>query len=125
MLLATDIDILSFDAYSYFEKVLLYAEPLKAFIDRGGILAWGLVPTSHSEHIQNETKDSLTERWESHMERLRQKGFDPTGTIEQSLITPSCGAGSLSPDDALRVLLLLQEVSGELRRRYFTKTTPP
>jgi hypothetical protein len=120
MLLTTDIDILSFDAYSYFEKVLLYAESLKTFIDRGGILAWGLVPTSHSEHIQNETKDSLTEKWESHMELLTEKGVDATRAIEQSLITPSCGAGSLSPDDALRVLLLLQEVSEELRRRYLT-----
>jgi methionine synthase II (cobalamin-independent) len=118
MLLSADIDILSFDAYSYFEKLLLYAEPLKAFIDRGGILAWGLVPTSHSEHIQNETKDSLTEKWESHMELLTQKGADAARAIEQSLITPSCGAGSLTPDEALRVLLLLQEVSGELRRRH-------
>jgi hypothetical protein len=125
MLLSSDIDILSFDAYSYFEKLLLYAEPLKAFIDRGGILAWGLVPTSHSEHIQSETKDSLTEKWESHMELLRQKGVDATRTIEQSLITPSCGAGALTPDDALRVLLLLDQVSGELRRRNFTKAPHP
>ncbi len=118
MLLAADIDILSFDAYSYFEKVLLYAEPLKAFIDRGGILSWGLVPTSHSQYIQKETKDSLIEKWESHMERLKQKGVDAPKVIEQSLITPSCGAGSLSHDDALRVLLLLQGVSVELRRRH-------
>jgi hypothetical protein len=125
MLLAADIDILSFDAYSYFEKVLLYAEPLKAFIDRGGILSWGLVPTSHSEHIQNETKDSLIEKWESHMKRLTQKGVDSIRAVEQSLITPSCGAGSLSTDDALRVLLLLQQVSGELRRRHCAETPCP
>ena len=118
MLLTSGIDILSFDAYSYFDKVLLYAEPLKTFIDRGGILAWGLVPTSHSEQIQGETVQSLIDKWESHVEKLAHKGVDTTRAIEQSLITPSCGAGSLSPDDALRVLQLLQGVSGELQRRY-------
>ena len=120
MLLEADIDILSFDAYSFFEKVLLYAEPLKTFIDRGGILAWGLIPTSSSEHIQNETISSLIDKWESHVQHLAHKGFDTTKVIEQSLITPSCGAGSLSVDDALRVLHLLQGVSRELQERHFT-----
>ena len=52
MLLATDIDILSFDAYSFFDKLLLYAESLKGFIARGGILAWGLIPTSHPDKLK-------------------------------------------------------------------------
>ena len=119
MLLEADIDILSFDAYSFFEKVLLYAAPLKTFIDRGGILAWGLIPTSNSEYIQNETTSSLIDKWESHVEQLALKGVDTTKAIEQSLITPSCGAGSLPADDALRVLELLQGVSRELQRCHF------
>ena len=119
MLLGVDLDFLCFFAYSFFEKVLLYAEPLKTFIDRGGILAWGLIPTSNSEHIQNETISSLIDKWESHVEHLALKGVDTTKAVEQSLITPSCGAGSLPVNDALRVLELLQGVSRELQRRHF------
>ena len=118
MLLATDIDILSFDAYSFFDKLILYAEPLKNFIARGGILAWGLVPTSHPEKLKKETVNSLIQKWQSQVEQLEHYKLDAEKVIKQSLITPSCGAGSLSYEDALRVLQILKEISQELRKLY-------
>jgi methionine synthase II (cobalamin-independent) len=118
MLLATDIDILSFDSYSFFDKLMLYAESLKTFIARDGIIAWGLVPTSHPEKLKSETANSLIQKWHSQVEQLAHSHADTEKIARQSLITPSCGAGSLSHEDALRVLQLLQDVSQELRRRY-------
>jgi methionine synthase II (cobalamin-independent) len=38
--------------------------------------------------------------------------------ISQSLITPSCGMGSLSAEAALKVLQLLDEVSCKLRKEF-------
>jgi len=119
MLLATDIDILSFDAYSFFDKLILYAESLKNFIARGGILAWGLVPTSHPEKLKKETVNSLIQKWQSQVEQLARYKIDAEKVVTQSLITPSCGAGSLSYEDALRVLQILKEISQELRKLYF------
>lgn len=118
MLLATDIDILSFDAYSFFDKLLLYAESLKDFIARGGILAWGLIPTSHPDKLREETVHSLMQKWQSHIEQLANYSIDTEKVIKHSLITPSCGAGSLSQEDSVRVLQLLKKVSQELRKLY-------
>ena len=119
MLIKTDCDILNFDAYGFFDKVLLYAEAAKAFLDRGKVLAWGMVPTSNAEDIRNETSQSLVARWDDALAALSKKGIDEQKIIQQALITPSCGTGSLTPQLSQRVMELLREVSRELRRRYF------
>jgi len=89
MLLATDSDILSFDAYSYFDKVLLYAEPLKAFIEKKGIIAWGLIPTSDPESLRRETVPSLIQKFQSHMKHLGEYTINTEKVLHHSLITPS------------------------------------
>jgi methionine synthase II (cobalamin-independent) len=118
MILATAIDILSFDAYSYFDKLLLYADSLRAFLARGGIMAWGLIPTGHPLQIRTENTETLLRAWHTCLERLSQRGIDPEQVIVQSLITPSCGAGLLSPEDSVRVLQLLRDVSQGLQNHY-------
>jgi methionine synthase II (cobalamin-independent) len=89
MLLATDIDILSFDAYSYFDKVLLYAEPLKTFIEKKGIVAWGLIPTADPVLLQRETAPSLIHKFESHLKHLGEHTMDTEQVLRYSLLTPS------------------------------------
>lgn len=118
LLLATDMDILSFDAYSFFDKLMLYSDSLEAFMKRGGVLAWGLIPTSHSEKLNEETVESLIQKWQSHIDQLAGHGMDAENLVRHSLITPSCGAGSLSFEDSVRVLQLLKDVSEALRERY-------
>ena len=46
LLLLTNLDILSFDAYGYLETIALYPKELRSFLERGGGLAWGIIPTS-------------------------------------------------------------------------------
>lgn len=89
MLLTTGIDILSFDAYSFFDKLLLYAESLKGFVARGGILAWGLIPTLHPEKLRKETVPSLIQKWQSYIEQLANYNIDIEKVVRYSLITPS------------------------------------
>ena len=89
MLLATDIDILSFDAYSYFDKVLLYAEPLKKFIEKQGIVAWGLIPTADPASLHRETTPSLINTFQSHMKHIGEFTIDTEKVPRYSLLTPS------------------------------------
>ena len=49
-------------------------------------------------------------------EQIEKLGIESDQLISQSLITPSCGAGSLSPDQALKVLRLTKEVSQGIRQ---------
>ena len=118
LILESAADIVSFDAYSYFDKFLLYPDPLKRFINRGGILAWGIVPTLNPEDIDKETTDALVSKWESQFQALVELGIDKTDLFAQSLITPSCGTGSLGMAHAKKVLELTQGVSETIRREF-------
>lgn len=115
LILDSAADILSFDAYGFFERLTLYEASLRTFFDQGRMLAWGIVPTSNSEDIARETASSLVAKWESQAAQLETLGIKRTTILAQSLITPSCGTGSLSPDEAIKVLEMTREVSQILR----------
>ena len=112
VLLSTNLNFLSFDAYSYLETLSLYPKELKAFLERGGILAWGIIPTS--EAILKEDAQSLVKRFKEGVETLSKKGIDPI-LLQRAIITPSCGTASLSIPLAERVCQLTSEVSKRLR----------
>ncbi len=116
LLLATSIHILNLDAYGYAETLALYADDVKAFLNRGGIIAWGIVPAS--EVIYAETPEHLLERLEQAMQMLVAKGIPLDRIVEASLITPSCGTGSLSVETAERVLATTAQVSQLARRKF-------
>jgi hypothetical protein len=109
LLLETPLDILSFDSYGFFDHLLLYEKALAAFYQRGGCVAWGLVPTG--EELAQETGDSLWARFTSQVERLAGLGLGVREVLNHSLLTPACGLGYLSPEGATRVLTLLDELS--------------
>ncbi len=117
MLLASEIDILSFDAHGFFDRIAPLTTEIHTFLDRGGILAWGGIPTSTTDTIMAESVDSLCALWERQMEEIR-SDRSPADMLRRTLITPSCGTGSLSPDMARRVLDLTRDVSATLRRKY-------
>ncbi len=114
LLLETDLNILSFDAYGYLENLSLYPKELKTFLERGGILAWGIVPTS--EDVLKEDVQSLMERLKKGVEVLVREGIDPV-LLKQGFLTPSCGTGSLPIPLAEKVCQLTGEVSSRLREK--------
>lgn len=116
MLMATGTDLLSFDAYTYFDRLILYQDALVEYINAQKYLAWGIVPTTHTGTIEKETVLSLTNRFRSQIERLSALGIDPSGVLRQSLITPSCGTGALTPGYAEKVLKMTKGVSDNIRR---------
>ena len=119
LLMATDLDILDFDAYDHMQGINLYPTELRKFFDRGGCLGWGIVPTLDREAAASETIPSLIARFEEGVESLVRKGFDRDQLLQRALITPSCGAGGvLTVPLAERILDLLGELSITLRKRY-------
>ena len=118
LLLNADIDIISFDAYSFFDKFITCKSLIHAFLERGSFIAWGIIPTAEPQHIEKETSESLIQRWEEQADLLSGGKWDTGSLLEQTIITPSCGTGSLSPELARKVLKLTKEVSAELRKKY-------
>jgi len=113
MLMESPIDILSFDSYEFFENLKLYDQALKKFLDRGGYLAWGLVPTSPT--APPETEEALWARFQSQVEELGRLGLDLPFLLNQSLLTPACGLGYLSPEKAREALAVLASLSRRAR----------
>lgn len=117
-LLSLGLDILSFDAYGFFDRLAACKTEVHSFLDNGGIIAWGIIPTADANLINRETGESLASLWEEQIEQLVEGRWDKKALFRRSLITPSCGTGSLPLEAALRVLKLTKEVSGILRGKY-------
>jgi len=117
--LSSKADIISFDAYSYFDNLILYRKPLLDFLARGGVLAWGIVPTGDVAALDRATVDSLYDLWRIQLARLLTLGLDEAQIAARLLITPSCGTGSLTIAQAEKVLSLTAALSSRLRREFY------
>lgn len=117
LLLETNVDIISLDAYSFGKRLTLYLDQLKCFINRGGIIAWGITPTD-AENIAKESADSLLIRLEDVWAELDKKGIPTHTWKDASLITPACGVGSLDEDVASRVFSTTAKLSDMAREKY-------
>jgi methionine synthase II (cobalamin-independent) len=105
----TDIDIINFDAYAYLDSVLLYYKEINKFLQRGGCLAWGIVPTS--EAVLKETSQTLFEQLSKGIEELEKKSIPRNLMIANSILTPSCGMGTLSEALTEDIITKLNRVS--------------
>jgi hypothetical protein len=117
LVLSSRAGYLSFDAYEYADSLLLYPEEVKAFLGRGGKLAFGIVPTS-ADAILRETPESLAERMESLLGKFESRGISREAVTGAAFLTPACGLGTLSEGDAERAVFLAGGLSALLRRRY-------
>jgi len=115
MIMEIGFDIIHFDAYKDLSSLLLYAEPLQAFIAGGGAVSWGIVPTDE-EALKGADPSQLVARIKEGMGQLIQEGLSQEVLSAGSLIAPSCGAGSLSEGGARRVYELTAAVAAILRR---------
>ena len=115
LVLEAGVDIVNFDAYTYFDRFILYGSQIRKFLDDGRFLAWGIVPTLKSEEIKRESVDTLYAGWQERFRQIEALGIAPAAIRAQSFITPSCGVGSLSLDLAKRVLALTRDLSAKIR----------
>lgn len=117
LLTQTKVNIISFDAYSYSENLFLYMSDLEGFLEQGGSIAWGIVPSA--QDILELDVINLTSKLEKEINLLIAKGINRQALLEKSIITPSCGTASLSVDQAEKVYQLANEVSNQIRAKYF------
>ncbi len=115
ILMDTGTDVLSLDAFGYFDSLLPYRAELGAFLARGGTVAWGIVPTS--DRVSAETVESLVARLERYWNELSGRGITRDQLQCQSLITPSCGTGTLTVELTERIYRLTAGVSEAVRSR--------
>jgi len=117
VLLGTSTDILSMDAYNYASSFSCYPGEVNSFLERGGAIAWGIVP-NNEEALSTETVSSLYDRLGEAIAPFTKNGISFKQILRQSLLTPSCGLASLSPEAARQALELVANLSHNLRKKY-------
>ena len=113
ILMRTEVDIISFDAFGYAKNLLLYTDWIRKYFDRGGVLAWGITPST--DDIDRVDAALL---WEVLMEswgKLEESGFSRKELIERSLITPSCGMGTVTVEQCGKIMRVNFEISEKVR----------
>ncbi|MFC2038143.1 hypothetical protein ACFLUG_00010 [Chloroflexota bacterium] len=124
LLMKTNLDFINFDAYHYGNTMSLYIDELARFLKRGGMISWGIVPTTGTTtgvaDIENENPGSLVERLEQVLQLVIDGGIDKETLFEASWITPTCSTQSMSPELAKRVFVFTKEVSQRMREKYYS-----
>lgn len=111
MVIESGAKIINFDAYEYTGSISLYPDEFTGFLEAGGYLAWGAVPTTDA--IVDENTHSLSRRFAEGLELLSR--VIPEDLLRrQTLLTPSCGAGSRTKEEALKIFNVLRELQKTL-----------
>ena len=87
-LLGLDLDVLSLDVYSNGEIFVAYAKSIQRFLERGGHIIWGIVPTNF-EPFENENLKSLEERLLVCWRALERNGINRHLLLCQSMLSPA------------------------------------
>lgn len=100
-LLDLDLDVLSMDIYTNAEIFSAQAPQVEKFLERGGVIVWGIVPTGHEE-FGKEDVTGFADRLEGVWKRLWSGGVDPGRMIARSMISPATCC-LVNPDGAATV----------------------
>ncbi len=111
---AGGVDIINFDAFEFQERFVLYADNLSRFLEKGGIICWGIVPTQG--YNPSQTPEGLAQKIKSGLDILVKKGIDRQLLLERLMISPACGLGTLDAQKAEGILNLLNQTSVFIRK---------
>lgn len=113
MMMETGIDILNFDAYEIMDLFCLYPKQLRVFLEKGGYVAWGIVPSLGFDLAM--TADQLALRLDEGWRNLDKKGVPRELLASRSLITTACGLSMLPPDLAWGATQMKTAVADKMR----------
>jgi hypothetical protein len=118
-LLNQDMDILSLDVYLNGEIFSSYVGSIKKFLDNGGVIVWGIVPTNF-EPFEAENHDTLISQLENIWIALDKKGIDKDYLLSKSLISPAtcCLVNPDGEKTVEKAFEVVREVSRRLREKY-------
>jgi len=117
LILSTDVDVLSFDAYNYGSTLSLYPDAVKNLLGRGGGIAWGIVPNTEAE-LLSETPASLKDRLEDSIAPFTRTGISFGQIASRSMLTPSCSLSLLTEEGAEHALVMLNSLSNLMKTKY-------
>jgi len=112
VVLKSGVDIMNFDAYSFGDTLAMYPAEVTAFLERGGYLAWGIVPTS--DDIDKENEDSIIALFHKRVQEITSAGVPRELLLKRIILTPSCGTGSRTVEQTMKIFQILMGLKEEV-----------
>jgi len=100
--------------YSNGEVFVAYAQSIRKFLDRGGIIVWGIVPTN-VEPFEREDLESLEEHLNGLWILLADEGIDRDLLLSRSMLSPATCC-LINPDGERTVEKAFTTIRGLSRR---------
>lgn len=118
-LLGLDLDILSLDVFSNGEVFVSNHGAIRAFLEKGAVLVWGIVPTN-AEPFGLSDVDSLERGLVNLWADLEKRGVPMDLLLSQSLLSPAtcCLVNKDGEKTVEASFKRLRKLSGRLRSRY-------
>jgi hypothetical protein len=118
-LLSLDIEVLSLDVYTNAEVFASYAKAVGRFLDRGGTIVWGIVPTN-IEPFEKESLASVQARLEEVWQVLEKKGVDRDFLLSRSLLSPAtcCLVNPDREKTVERAFAVIRDLSRQLKEKF-------
>ena len=120
-LLNLDLDVLSLDVYTNAEIFSSYASSIRRFLDRDGVIVWGIVPTGF-EAFHKEEMRALIQRLENVWQTLWSRGVDRQQMIAASMLSPAtcCLVNPDKERTVERAFSLVNRMAQVLRDKYIS-----
>jgi len=117
-LLGLDLDVLSIDVYSNGEVFVAYGQSIRKFLEEGGIIVWGIVPTNF-ESFEKEDVDSLEKRLSQLWALLANEGIEREFLLSRSMLSPAtcCLVNPDGEKTVEKAFKTIQELSLRLREK--------
>ena len=111
-LLNLELDILSLDVLARGHIFSRYSDEIQAFLNRGGIISWGITPTL-TEEYENESVKSMIEMVDSLWASLGEAGIPRDQLLKQAWFAPArcCLVNQDGEETVARSFRMLQQVA--------------
>lgn len=118
VLIDCGVNIINLDGFFFAQNLSLFSAEIDKFLKAGGVIAWGIVPTLDKDALEKSDIESMVLKFEEAIGYLVKKGIDKNLLLEHSMVTPSCGAGSLSVNLAQKAMDLTRDLSVKLKENF-------
>lgn len=116
-LMQTSVELLIAEFASYRQAFAANGAPLAEFLERGGIVGLGIVPTNE-DLLASASVELLCREFATFLDRVESLGVARDRLVQQMVVTTDGSLGYLSVADAEQALQLVAGVSQRLREEY-------
>jgi len=110
ILFKSNVRIINYDAFNFMDTIFYFKNDGEEFLKRGGAISPGIVPSSEKALTIN--LEDLLVLWKQFLNHL--SSFGNSIKIHDTIITPSCGFGSLDLPETIRAMKLLKELDEQV-----------